>query len=180
MKTAIIWSVAAVVLSASSAPAQQTALYSFLSEDAKTLAYSPCLEEESVECVSHVLDCRADAGFGDAMVLTFLGGTLEGAPDTRKLATGLISKPYGEAKLAFVVDGRRIEAVTHTLIVSNNEMNVDLDLAMHFYRGEGFLHALTKANASNVKVDLEGYDLILSADAATGEKLLQLKAACDE
>ena len=170
---------AALLVSAPPALAQNASQSAFLSDDGKTLAYAPCAEEEAAECVSHSLNCRGDSGFGNSLAFSLLGGTSDPAPDIRKLATALIARPFGEAKIRFILGGStEIDAAAHSITVSTNEMNGELDLALHFYQGEAFLDALTAANAADVKADIESFPVVLADDTATGEKLMKFKAAC--
>lgn len=182
MKTTIPYMLTAILLlSASQVQAQAAPLSAFLSDDGKTLTYAPCAEDEAAECVSHSISCEDSSGFGNGLELVVLGGASDPSPDIRKLATALIARPFGEARIGFVLAGATpVEAPAHAVTVSTNEMNGDLDLSLRFYQGESFLEALTTDNAADVKADIEGFPLVLSADKATGEKLMKFKAACDE
>lgn len=161
------------------APAQAAEKFvSMLSDDAKTLSYSPCSEEDSAECISHDLHCRGDDGFGDGLAMTVLGGASKAASDVRKLGKALIDKPLGEANVRFTVGGKTIDLPANAVTVSLDEMNGNWDLSLHFMEDGEFFDALSKKSAESVTADVAGAVLKLSSGPADAANMLKFKTAC--
>ena len=177
MKPVILLSILAASALAQLVPAQAAeTVNAILSDDARTLSYTPCAEDEAAECISYEIDCRGDTGFGDSLSMLIFGAGDD--PDVRSLAKSLIDKPYGEASVSFDVGGSAIETTIVAVTVSRDDMNGDWDMALVFDNGDAFLETLTEATATNVKADVAGYSLMLSADAATAKKLVGLRQGC--
>jgi len=151
---------------------------SILADDAKTVAYTPCSGEETAECISHVIHCRGDDGFGDGLAMTILGGNSDSSPDVRKLGKALIDRPFGEAAVSFTLGGKTVDLNVNAVTVSLDEMNGDWDLALHFMDDGGFFDALSKTSAKDVRADVAGAMIPLSSTAADGANLLKFKTAC--
>ena len=100
--------IAAIVLASMAlvdgAFAAGTAFTAVLSDDGKTLVYSPCSEDEAAECIAYALDCRGDSSFGEVLRITVMGDP-ENGPDVRAVARTLLNKPFGGAKVRFHADG---------------------------------------------------------------------------
>ena len=159
------------------APAQaKDKINAILSDDARTMSYTPCAEEDAAECISYEIDCRGDTGFGDTLSMLIFGAGDD--PDARALAKTLIDKPFGEASVSFDVSGSAIDLTVAAVTVSRDELNGDWDLALVFDNGDALLDSLTESAAKNVKADVAGYPLVLSADAGTAKKLVGLRKAC--
>lgn len=158
-------------------PAQATeTMNAILSDDARTLAYSPCAGEEVAECISYDINCRNDTEFGDTLAMLVFGADED--PNTRTLAKTLIDKPFGEASVRFGVGELSIDLSVAAVTVSRDELNGDWDLALVFDNGDAFLDSLTESAAKNVTADVAGYTVVLSADAETANKLVELRQAC--
>jgi hypothetical protein len=172
----ILMSVAAAPADAAFAAGQKyTAI---LSEDARTLSYTPCAAEDAAECIAYALDCRPDDSFGGGLRITIMGEEQEG-PDVRALARSLLDKPFGEAKVRFTMAGRPpVELGVSALTVSEDEMNGDWDLALQSYDQGSLFDALTKASAGSVKLDVAGYSMTISDGPKAAADLLRFKAAC--
>src|SRR5688572_19667785 len=97
MKTTVFACASVLAIVSLPAAAADEKLTSHLSEDGKTLAYTPCGEEEWGECISHSLNCRGDSGFGDGLQLIVSGAETPPGPDVRSLGKQLIDKPLGGA-----------------------------------------------------------------------------------
>ena len=177
MKLAVLFSlfVAAIAIQATPADAKEK-MNAVLSEDGKTLAYTPCAEDESEECISYVLHCRGDAGWGSGLAMTLFGS--EKDPDVRKLAKILIDKPFGEAKVGFDAGAKHVDATVLAVTVNKDEMNGDWDLALHFDDADQFLEALTADTAKKAKANVAGYTVVLSDNERAAGKLLKLRQAC--
>lgn len=177
MKLAVLFSLfaAAVAIQVASANAKDR-MNAVLSDDAKTLAYSPCAEDEAEECISYVIHCRGDAGWGSGLAMTLFGA--EKDPDVRKLAKILIDKPFGEAKVGFDAGAKHVDATVLAITVNKDEMNGDWDLALHFDDADQFLEALTDTTAKKAKANVAGYTVVLSNDERTAGKLLKLRQGC--
>ncbi len=177
MKPFLLAPLLAAVVLVQGAPADaKDRMNAILSDDAKTLAYSPCAEDEAEECISYVLHCRGDAGWGSGLAMTLFGA--EKDPDVRKLAKILIDKPFGEAKVGFDAGATHVDATVLAITVNKDEMNGDWDLALHFDDADQFLEALTDATAKKAKANVAGYTVVLSDDERTAGKLLQLRQGC--
>ena len=158
------------------AGAQQ--MYSLIEDDEKSIVYAPCAGEEIAECITHIFDCRGDGGFGDGLDLLIVGQGSDGAPDIRKLATALISKPLNESTVTFNIAGKTVASTVGAVTVSNNELNGDLDLAIHLSDDDGFFEGLVPGTATDVKADVAGEMVALGFDKASGEALMKFKQAC--
>lgn len=169
----------ALAFALATAPAGAETFTGILSDDAKTIAYTPCSVEDSAECISHEFNCRGDDGYGNGTAMTLLGASSDNSPDIRKLATALIGKEWGQAKVAFSVGGKTVEVSVFAVTVSLDEMNGDWDLSLHFQDDGAFFDALSDTSASDVKVDVAGYSVPLASSKADGENLMKLKQACD-
>ena len=161
---------------ASGAYAAGKGFNSILSDDAKTLTYSPCSEEEAAECVAYALDCRADNAFGGLRV-TLMGDEASG-PNVRSLAKALLEKPFGEATMRVTPKGKPVDLQVTAFTVSQNEMDGDWVLDLHTYQQQAFFDAIDKASASTVKLDVAGYSVMLSDSPKAAEKLLRFTSTC--
>jgi hypothetical protein len=169
----------ALALAFAVVPARAETFTSLLSEDGRTLAYTPCAADEASECVSHDLNCRGDDGFGDGLAMTLLGASSESGPDTRKLAKALIDRDWGEARVDFTVGSKTVSLTAHAVTVSLDEMSGDWDLSLHFQDDGVFFDALTDASAADVAAHIEGYAVPLASTPADGANLMKFKKACD-
>lgn len=168
----------ALMLALVAAPVGAETFTGMLSDDGKTISYTPCSLEDSAECISHALDCRGDDAFGNGLAMTLLGGSSENPPDTRKLGKALIDKPFGEAVVTFTVGAKAVDVPVSAVTVSLDEMNGDWDLSLHFQDEGAFFDALTESTAASVKADVAGHLLHLSATKAEAANLIKFKQAC--
>lgn len=160
-----------------SAPACAETFTSMLSDDGKTVSYTPCSVEDAAECISHDINCRGDDGFGDGLAMILLGASSENPPDTRKLAKALIDKEFGEAKVKFTVAGKSIDVPANAVTISLDELNGDWDLSLHFLDSGSFFDVLNET-AVNVSADVAGYRVPLASTKADAANLMKFKQAC--
>lgn len=168
----------AVSIALASAPAGAETFSGILSDDARTIAYTPCSVEDAAECISHDINCRGDGNFGNGMAMTLLGASSDNAPDIRKLGKALLDREWGEAKVAFTVGGKTVEVTVNAVTVSLDEMNGDWDLALQFQDDGVFFDALSDASAASVTADVAGYSVPLASTKADGANLMKFKQAC--
>jgi hypothetical protein len=168
----------AIALALAAAPAGAETFTGILSDDARTIAYTPCSAEDAAECISHVIDCRGDGAFGNGMAMTLLGASSENPPDVRKLAKALLDKEWGEAKVTFTIGGKAVELPVNAVTVSLDEMNGDWDLSLHFQDDSALFDALTDASAASVTANVAGYSVPLASTKDGGADLMKFKQAC--
>lgn len=168
----------AVIVCSSSALAQsKEPLTSHLSEDGRTLSYTPCESEEWGECISHSLHCRGDGGFGDGLAMVITGAAAPAGPDVRKMAKDLIDKPLGESAVPFIVGSKTIDLPVAAVTISNNEMVGDWDLSIHF-SSEGDVLDRLDGSTDKVDADVGGEMISLASSKRDAENLARLKTAC--
>lgn len=173
----IIPAFTSLILLALPALAQDENLTSHLSEDSKTLFYTPCDSEEWGECISMSLNCRGDSGFGDAMDIIITGGPEPEGPDVRKLAKTLIDKAFGETQVPFIIGAKTIDLSANVITISTNEMMGDWDLALHFTNDSEVLDRFD-GTTTDVKADIAGHMVTLANDKRDAENLARLSKTC--
>lgn len=169
--------IVAAALGAGAAHAEK--MNSIVGDDGKTLAFTPCSPDESVECISYDLDCRGDGGFGSGLDITVMG-LEDGGPSARAMAKALIDKPWGEAKVRFDVGGKPVDIQVHAVTVSTNEMNGDWDLGLHTYDPGSLFDSLTEKTVGKVTLDIAGQSFVLAEDKAGAANLMTFKKACTQ
>jgi hypothetical protein len=168
--------IAALALAAAHALGAGKTMTAVLSEDARTLSYTPCSEDEAAECIAYALDCRTDNNFGGLRV-TLMGDEASG-PNVRSLAKALLARPFGEARMHVAPKGKPVDLQVTAFTVSQNEMDGDWMLDLHTYQQQDLFDALDRASAASVKLEVEGYSVTLSDGPKTAERLLRFASTC--
>jgi hypothetical protein len=149
-----------------------------LSEDGKTLSYTPCSEDEAAECITYALDCRSDAGYGDSLRITIMGNIEEG-PDVRAIAKRLLDSDFGEMTVRFTfAAGEPLDLMLTAFSVSQNEMDGDWILDLHSYQQHLLLEAIDADSARSVTLEVADHSMVLSDQALASERLLGFRNAC--
>lgn len=160
------------------AVAAEDKMTAVLSDDAKTLSYTPCAEDEAAECIAYAIDCRGEGDFGGGLGILVMGNEQDG-PKVRSMAKTLLDGPFGETKVRFSLAGGKTADLTVTVLtVNEDEMNGDWDLTLHSYDQNLLFDALDKNSVTKVALSVADQTLMLSNDAKAAERLLAFKAAC--
>lgn len=172
MRLAYAILIVAPAMLATGSAATEERLTSHLSEDGKTISYSPCGEEEFAECVTHTMDCR-----DGRLSLTALGIIGPDGPDIAGMAKTLIGQPFGDAQAHFIIGPTTVDLPINAIAVSTNEMNGDWDLTLRFADDGKLLNKLDGSTTS-LKAEVAGVALTLAATPGDAEKLAALKKSC--
>jgi hypothetical protein len=154
------------------------AMNAMLSEDGKTLRFTPCAEDDAAECLAYALDCRGDGEFGGGLRILVMGNEQEG-PNVRTMAKALLDGPFGETRVRFsLAGGGSVELGVSAMTVNEDEMNADWDLSLHSYDQNALFDALTAETAAAVTLTIAGETLTFPTDAKARERILGFKTAC--